>query len=91
METNAVFERDSIRPVSAGPLPKNIYELIIPHVKNHERVIEASFTFDKELVREAFENDPLVKGRATKEEISKLVDDMIESTKKYLPKGWEAN
>lgn len=89
VETNAIFDRDSIRPVSAGPLPKNIYELIIPHVKNHERVLEAAFTFDKELVREAFLNDPLTKGRASKEEIFKLVDDMIESTKKYLPEGWE--
>jgi alpha-galactosidase len=89
VETNAIFDRDSIRPVSAGPLPKNIYDLIIPHVKNHERVLEAAFTFDKELVREAFLNDPLTKGRASKEEIFKLVDDMIESTKKYLPEGWE--
>lgn len=89
VETNAIFERDSIRPVSAGPLPVNIYELIIPHIKNHERILEAAFTYNKDKVKEAFENDPLVKGRATKEEISKLVDDMIEATKKYLPKEWD--
>ncbi|MBO4376880.1 MAG: alpha-glucosidase/alpha-galactosidase, partial [Lachnospiraceae bacterium] len=88
VETNAVFERDSIRPISAGPLPDNIYKLIIPHVENHERVLEAAFTYNKDLVIEAFMNDPLTKNKGSREEISKLVCDMIDATKKYLPKEW---
>lgn len=88
VETNAVFERDAIRPVAAGELPKQIYDLVIPHVNNHERILKAALSCDRDLVKEAFADDPLVKGRASKEEISSLVDDMIEGTKKYLPKGW---
>ena len=89
VETNAVFERDSIRPVSAGSLPDNLYNLVIPHVRNHERILKAAFTYNKDLVIEAFMNDPLSKGKGNREEISKLVCDMIDATKKYLPKEWD--
>lgn len=88
VETNAVFERDAIRPVAAGSIPENVLTLIRPHVENHERILKAALTCDRALVKEAFRNDPLVKGRATDSEIDKLVDDMIDATKKYLPKNW---
>lgn len=89
VETNAVFEKDKIRPVYAGNIPENVLELIKPHVANHERILKASVTYDKKLVCEAFKSDPLVKGRASDEEIEKLVDDMIKNTIKYLPDGWK--
>lgn len=81
VETNAVFERDSVRPVLAGELPEQIYDLVIPHVENHERVYKAVINnMDRALIEEAFSNDPLVKGRATKDEIHQLVKDMISAT-----------
>lgn len=89
VETNAIFERDAIRPVVAGSIPENVLELIKPHVANHERILKASLTCDKKLVYEAFKEDPLVKGRAGEAEIEKLVDDMIANTIKYLPDGWK--
>lgn len=90
VETNAVFERDSIRPVAAGKLPENVRELIMPHVQNHELTLKAALTYDKELVVQAFLNDPLVKGKkCTESQVRKLVDDMLEGTKKYLPEGWK--
>ncbi len=80
VETNAVFERDVIRPVSAGSLPKPIHELIMPHIENHERILQAALTGDKGLVAEAFLHDPLVKGRAKEEEIRRLAEDMLAVT-----------
>ena len=80
VETNAVFERNAIRPVLAGSLPENVRELIIPHIENQARVLEASMTGEKELVVEAFKIEPLVKGRASDEEIRKLVEDMMAAT-----------
>ncbi|MBE5974192.1 MAG: alpha-glucosidase/alpha-galactosidase [Paenibacillaceae bacterium] len=88
VETNAVFGRDSIKPVIAGSIPEEVLELIKPHVANHERILKAALTCDRTLVYEAFLSDPLVKGRASDEEVKKLADDMIENTKTYLPKGW---
>ncbi len=90
VETNAVFERDAIRPIAAGKIPENVRELILPHVENHERILKAALTCDKELVVEAFLHDPLVIGKQCSEaEVRSLVDDMIEGTKTYLPDGWK--
>lgn len=82
VETNAVFEGNAIRPVLAGKLPSNVRELIMPHVENHERIMKVVLGGNKDvgLVEEAFKNDPLVKGRASDEEIKKLVADMMEAT-----------
>lgn len=89
VETNALFEYNQIKPVIAGNIPEPVLELIKPHVKNHERILEAALTCNRALVYEAFIEDPLVKGRINKEECKKLVDDMITNTTKYLPDGWK--
>ncbi|WP_333645692.1 family 4 glycosyl hydrolase [Lacrimispora sp.] len=89
VETNAVFSKDSIKPVAAGAIPENVLELILPHTKNHELILKAALTCDRNLVYEVFLNDPLVKGRASKEEVIKLADDMIDATLSYLPEGWK--
>lgn len=80
VETNAVFERNAVRPLLAGRLPEDILRLTMPHVENHERVLKAALTMDKELVVEAFAHDPLVKGRASEEEIRRLAEDMMAAT-----------
>lgn len=87
-ETNAVFSRDSIKPVVAGAMPDNILALMEPHIKNQERALTAALTCDRDLVHEAFLTDPLVAGRAGESEIKKLADDMIAATAKYLPSDW---
>ncbi len=90
VETNAIFEKDHIYPVIAGNVPKNILELLKPHVENHEMVMKAALTCDRELVYKAFLNDPLVIGAGCNEaDIHKLADDMIENTLAYLPEGWK--
>ena len=89
VETNALFERDAVRPVFAGAMPEQVRELVLPHVENQDRTLKAALTCDRELVYEAFLSDPLVKGRATEDEVKHLVDDMIANTAKYLPEGWK--
>lgn len=90
VETNAVFERDAIRPIAAGTLPEKIRDLILPHVENHETILQAALTCKKELVIKAFLNDPVIKGKHPSEtEIRKLADDMLSAVSKYLPKEWE--
>lgn len=89
VETNAVFSRDSIKPLIAGTIPNQVLELITPHVENHELTLQAALTCNKELVYQAFLNDPLVKGRASEAEVKQLADDMIVNTITYLPEGWK--
>lgn len=92
VETNALFERDHIYPVAAGTLPESILGLILPHVKNHERILKAALTCDRKLVAEAFAEDPLVAGKnISGSEIEGLVEDMIANTAAYLPDGWKAS
>lgn len=82
VETNALFERDSIRPVYAGPLPENVKALITPHVENHERILKVALggNKDRETVYEAFAHDPLINGRLTDTQIKNLVNEMMDST-----------
>lgn len=92
VETNAVFSRNSIKPLIAGELPADIQALIMPHIENHAYALEAAITCSRELVYKAFLNDPLVKGRAkgNEDDVKKLADDMINNTIQYLPEGWKA-
>ena len=82
VETNAVFERDAIRPVLAGSVPEPIRQLIMPHITNHERIMKVVMggNTDVDRVAEAFLNAPLVKGRASEEDVRKLVKDMMKAT-----------
>jgi alpha-galactosidase len=90
VETNAVFAKNSIKPMMAGRLPEALRDLILPHVENHELTLKAALTCDKELVVKAFLNDPNTKAKCQDEaKIRSLVDDMIDGTKAYLPDGWK--
>ncbi len=89
VETNAVFSRDSIRPIAAGEMPANVLALMEPHIANQSRALEAALNCDRTLVYEAFATDPLVRGRASEADIRALADDMIAGTSKFLPKGWK--
>ena len=91
VETNALFSKDSVQPVLAGPLPEALRRLTIPHVENHACVLQAALRCDRELVVQAFLADPNFSAKCSDEgETRRLVDDMIAGTKKYLPEGWGA-
>lgn len=90
VETNAIFDRDSIRPITAGSLPQPVLDLIMPHVYVHEKTMKAVLCPDPELVAEAFLEDPNVKVKnPSMEEIRRLVMDMLEGTRAYLPGEWD--
>lgn len=91
VETNALFERDMIRPVAAGCLPQNIYKLTIPHIENHNLTLKAALNCDIKLVIEAFKKDPLINNKISEKEIESLAKDMIKNTIDFLPKEWEKN
>ena len=81
VETNAVFSRDSIRPIFAGAVPENVKELVMPHIRNHKRIMKAASTGDRNLVVEAFMDDPLVRGKnCSKADVESLVNDMLDKT-----------
>lgn len=86
VETNALFRKNSIKPVLAGKLPPDIKSLIDPLVANHERILNAAINYSKELAFEAFINDPLV--TIKQDDAKKLFEEMLFNIKEYLP-GWD--
>lgn len=90
VESNAVFSRDSIKPVCAGSIPAPILELILPHVRNHDRIMKAAVIANgrygdvtpeaRSYIYDAFTTDPLLAGRASVKEIHALADEMMEKT-----------
>lgn len=82
VETNALFTGDSVRPLTAGPLPDSLYNLIAPIVAEQEMIVEAGLTRDLDLAFKAFLSDahmPLDIDTARS-----LFDEMVENTKEYL-------
>lgn len=88
VETNALFGRDRIEPVYAGPVPGNILPLIARHVYNQENTLRAALTCDRTLAFTTFMNDPQM--TITPEDGQKLFDQMLMAQRKYLPARWFA-
>ncbi len=89
VETNAVFARDSVQPVLAGPLPEDLRRLIAPHTENHLRTLQAALTWDRALLVDALMADPnLAAKHPDRAAVEKLAEDMLEGTRAYLPAEW---
>jgi len=87
VETNALFTKNSIKPIMAGRLPDNVLGLVQRVVMNQETILKATLTKDKKLAFTAFVNDPLVVNISLND-IELLFEEMFNNTKKYL-EGWE--
>ncbi len=87
VETNALFGKNRIEPVYAGPVPANILPLIARHVYNQENTLKAAMLRDRELGFTTFMNDPQLSG-VTLKDGQKLFDDMLENQRAYLPEEW---
>lgn len=89
VETNAVFDRDSVRPVLAGALPEPIRALLLPHVEIQGITLRAAETGDRDLVVRALQLDPNTAAKCEDaDELRRLADDMIAGTSAYLPDSW---
>ena len=82
IETNAVFRANSITPVFAGEIPKEIHPLISRICIEQELIAEGIAERDVDKIFSAFINDPLV--TCNLEDSKKLFKEMCENTKKYL-------
>lgn len=82
VETNAVFRANSLTPVFAGEIPKEIYPLVSRICSEQELLSEAIAERDVQKILAAFVNDPLV--TCNFDEAKELFDEMCDNTKKYL-------
>ena len=82
VETNAVLRANSIDPVFAGPIPKDIYPMISRVCAEQELLSDGIAERDLNKIFQAFANDPLV--TCGLEDARKLFKEMCENTKEYL-------
>ena len=83
VETNALITPNSIKPITAGPMPRQVRNQMQTHVNNHETIVEAAFTGDIDLAFQAFLNDPQIKTLQT-ETARELFAELIEVQREYL-------
>ena len=87
VETNALFGRDRIEPIHAGPVPAGIRPLLAHHILNQENTLSAALRCDRRLGFSTFMNDPQMAAVKT-EEGQALFNDMLENQRAYLPPAW---
>ena len=87
VETNALFGRDRVEPLFAGPMPSNILPLVARHVYNQENTLTAALRRDRKLGFSTFMNNPQLSA-VNLSDGKKLFYDMLENQRAYLPKEW---
>ena len=83
VETNALFSRDSVRPVLADQLPSQVEELVAPHAIAQATILRAAMARDAWAAFPAFVHDPLM--RAAPADAEALYVQMLRATAAYLP------
>jgi len=83
VETNAYFSQDSVRPLTAGPLPSGVLNLVEPHVRNQELLVEAALRRDADLAFQAVLSDPLT--HLPLDRAWAMFQEMLQATAAYLP------
>ncbi|MBQ4465797.1 MAG: alpha-glucosidase/alpha-galactosidase [Oscillospiraceae bacterium] len=83
VETNCVFSRDSLRPVTAKRLPGDVNALVLRNAQNIENLYYGIKARDKRRIFEAFVNQPLC-SELSLSEARELFGRMIDRTKNYL-------
>ena len=82
VETNAVFRSDSVKPVMAGEVPREIYPLVARICAEQEAVSAGIADRNLDMIFNAFANDPLV--TCSYDDAKELFKEMIQGTRKYL-------
>ena len=83
VETNCVFDADSVRPISANPLPGEVAALVRRNSDNFDNLYSAIHERDLRRVFEVFMNQPLCSTLSVSDG-KQLFREMCSSTEKYL-------
>lgn len=84
VETLGVINSLGFTPLSCGSLPKDIYELVIPHVLNKNLIVESSLEGNLDKAFKALYNDPLCSHLSLKQ-IKKMGEELLHAHKNLLP------
>lgn len=82
VETNALISKESVKPIKAGRLPRDLENLVLRHTYNQLSLVQACLDRNREGILKVFLNDPLV--HLSKTEAVELFDVMFNKNLKYF-------
>lgn len=83
VETNARFTLGNVQPIVSGPMEKQIVELTTPHIRNHQRLIQAFKERNLSHALQALIHDPLL-NHLSKHEITLMFTEIKSAMGSYL-------
>lgn len=85
VEVPIVASKRGLQPIKVGKLPRQIAALNTVTAQGEELAVEGCLAGDKEMIYHACVNDPLTAAVCSLEEIKRMVEEMFEANKDYLP------
>lgn len=86
VEVACLVDKNGIQPTVFGELPPQLASLIKTNINVQELAVKGAIEEDKDLIYQAVMMDPLTSCILTMPEIYKMVTEMIETEKQWLPK-----
>jgi alpha-galactosidase len=85
VEVPVLASKNGLSPIKVGKLPDHLAILVNTSARCEELAVEGSLTGDREKVYHAIYFDPLTSAVLSLDEIKKMVDEMFEKNRDYLP------
>ena len=83
VETFGVIDGTGTSAITHGEVPAGVQNVLDHHIRQQELTVTAATTGNKQLALQVLLNDPL-SNRLTIEDISQMLDEILEVNKKYL-------
>lgn len=84
VETNAVFSREGITPISAGEIPAPLVDIVADHAARQKGLVDALVADDHTALFPLFVSDPLVRPLADAKARA-MFTEMLHATARWLP------
>jgi alpha-galactosidase/6-phospho-beta-glucosidase family protein len=85
VEVNASVNAYGIHPIHAGPLHEALAAHLCHYVAFEQHVVNAALSGDRDAAMHAFLLDPNMQARLDLEQISALLDEMLQANAQWLP------
>jgi alpha-galactosidase len=83
VETMGVINPLGFTPLAVGALPEAVLDLVLPHARNQERIVEACYMGDLDMALESLANDPLCSHLSMKK-VRQLGMKLVKAHQPYL-------
>lgn len=83
VETPGVINSIGFTPLTVGPLPEGVLDLVLPHAVNQNRIVEACYAGDLEMAFESLANDPQC-SHLSLSEVRRLGERLVRAHREYL-------